>query len=234
MTMRRNVNGVRGRRLSLLRASGYCAVGLITLFQPSTARALDDDPVMRVEEDWELRLNDPGPDVDSPQFHSVMAAKGDMNSYYFQVNWNFREDDDFNSGGLQVTAWRGDTELAARTSRDDQLSTYAETVTWTQAMSTNGENLKFELLNGHSITWGSFGNSSDSRLQGGISLSNLNNYTASMSAQQSMISYGCNRVNLLRIKEVRYYNGDGDMIGQDTTPRVIYSGSGNGNSGSHD
>lgn len=43
---------------------------------------------MRIEEDWQLVLNDPRTAVTAPQFHTVMSPAASMNGLYFQVTWN--------------------------------------------------------------------------------------------------------------------------------------------------
>ena len=60
--------------------------------------------IMRVEEDWEVVLNEPGSDVNAPQFHTVMSPFGDLDSLYAQITWNYRELPDFEAGGLQIQA----------------------------------------------------------------------------------------------------------------------------------
>ena len=63
---------------------------------------------MRVEEDWEVVLNDPGEDIDAPQFHTIISPFANLDSFHLQVCWNYRETPEFRPGGMQLIAWLGD------------------------------------------------------------------------------------------------------------------------------
>jgi hypothetical protein len=177
--------------------------------------------VTRVEEDWEVVLNQPNLNVNAPQFHTVCSPYGTQGGLYLQVCWNYRDYSEFAPGGLQLITWLGDWCVGKKSFRGDQLSTFAETISWTQAIQTNGSLLTFEILNGHSQTWGDFGGSEIS-LSGPVEVSHLNGYRTDFSVDNSWISYGANRVNLLRIKEVRKYDANGNLISRDATPRIVF------------
>ncbi len=177
--------------------------------------------VMRVEQDWEVVLNEPGTDIDAPQFHTVISPFGNLDSFYLQVCWNYREEPDFVPGGMQLQAWQGEDPAGKKSYREDKLSTFAETITWTQTMQTNGSVLTLGIINGSSTTWGSFGGA-DTSLSGNVGVANLNGYSTDTSVYNSWISYGANRVNTLRITEVRRYDRDGKLISRDQTPRVVF------------
>ena len=188
----------------------------------STPIVADDaTDVFRVEEDWEVVLNEPDEDVDAPQFHTLMAPFANFEPFHFQISWNYRGEPEFIAGGMQVLAWYGEDCIGQKSYRDDKLSLSAETFSWTSVLQTSGCSLKFEVINGNSQTWGEFGGSETS-LSGPIYIPNLNFYSTDFSASNSWISYGSNRVDLLQIKEVRRYNRLGQMIARDTTPRVVY------------
>lgn len=192
-----------------------------------TARAGEQD-VMRVEQDWEVVLNEPDRDVDAPQFHTVISPYSDLDSFHLQISWNYRESELFSGGGMQLRAWCGEFPAGSKSYRDDKLSTTAETISWSQAMRIDGcGNLTFSVDNGSSITWGSFGGTDATSLTGQtgrVVLPNLNSYTTATSVENSWITYGANRVDEIRIKEVRRYNSEGVLLSRDTTPKVIYNG----------
>lgn len=219
MGMRGNEAGLRIKHRVLC----GCAALMALVGSPLGAALDDDNKVTRIEEDWELRVNEPGPDKDAPQFHTVMSPTSNINSIYFQIGWNYCDNPDYRAGGLQMRAWDGDNEVGAKVARSDQLSTNAETISWTQVLKINDSALTFEIKNGNSTTWGAFGGGSETRLSGYSSLSNLNSYSPQVSTRQSWITFGANRVSQLRMKEIRYYNSDGDLIARDTTSRTIYS-----------
>jgi hypothetical protein len=43
-----------------------------------------------------------------------------------------------------------------------------------------------------------------------------------VSQENSYITYGANRVELMRIREVRRYDSEGNLISRDQTPRIVY------------
>ena len=183
--------------------------------------ASEPDDVMRVEEDWEVVLNEPEAALNAPQFHTVCAPFSSLRCFYMQVCWNYRDQTEFAPGGMQLIAWLGDWCVGRRNYREDALSTAAETVTWTQAIDTDGSVLTFEIVNGSSQTWGDFGGA-ETRIAGQVDIANLNGYSTDFSVSNSWISYGANRVNLLWIKEDRRYDAAGNLLSRDQTPRVVF------------
>jgi hypothetical protein len=175
--------------------------------------------VMRVEEDWEVVLNEPSLDVDAPQLHTVISPFGHLDSLHAQITWNYRELPDFQCGGLQIQAWDAGNCLGKRSVDTSKLSAVAETVSWTQVLQTTGSRVSISVENGQSTTWGSFGGFG---LSGQYPLPDLNGYTTSVSEENSYITYGANRVELIRIKEVRRYDSEGNLISRDQTPRIVY------------
>jgi hypothetical protein len=224
MLKRRNLlpKSVRARRVRCRSLMILAAGSLLCMVSASTPIVADEpSDIIRIEEDWEVVLNEPNEDVDAPQFHTLMAPFAHFEPFHFQISWNYRGEPDFVSGGMQVLAWFGESCIGQKSYREDKLSICAETITWTSVLETNGCSLKFEVINGASQTWGAFGGSETS-LTGPIYIPNLNFYSTDFSAANSWISYGANRVDLLRIKEVRRYNQVGQLIARDTTPRVVY------------
>lgn len=177
--------------------------------------------IVRVDEEWEAVLTLPDADLNSPQFHTVMTPFGDTEPLHFQTCWNYREQPDFQSGGLQILAYRFDDLAGHKSFRDDLLSSSAESVTWTQSMRVSGSTLIFMVDNGSSNTWGAFGGA-ESRLTGLTPAPDFSMYSPDVSRDNSWISYGSNRVQLLRIVRVRYYDTKGDLVQVDETPRVVH------------
>lgn len=177
------------------------------------------DPVVRIEEDWELVLNEPNGSATSPQFHTIMSPNPDLESYYAQVTWNYRETPEFASGGIQLQSWIGDARLTRRTAEYGRLSTVAETITWTQVLELKAGALSFDVRDGQSTTWGPFGR--DLRLDDSSSLDSLDSYDSSVSVENSWISYGSNRVESLVIKRVRRIHASG-QVDTDNEPKVVF------------
>jgi hypothetical protein len=176
-----------------------------------------------VEEDWELVLNEPGDALTAPQFHTVLSPFGNTDSFLAQVTWNYREVPDFASGGLQIEAWNGETLVRDKSFGGSKLSTTAETIRWTQSLTTDGTNLSFIITNGDSTTWGTFGYPAQNmKVQGAANLPSLDSYSPDVSVSNSCITFGSNRVVALRIKEVRRYGSSG-LLSRDQTPRVVFA-----------
>ena len=189
---------------------------------PAGASEGDQPAVMRVEEDWRLSLNEPGDDVDAPQFYTAMSPHHHLDSAYAQVLWNYRELPEFEAGGLQVQGWLDEEDVDLREAGHGNLSQDAESVTWTQRLETDGNLVKFRIVQGHSSTWGSFGGDS-TEVNIAAPVANLNHYSPLTSKANSGVSYGSNRVSLLIITEVRYYGADGNLIWLDRQPVIVFT-----------
>lgn len=212
-----------GLRWSCVAAAGAWGLGFIGFASiPSTSAQLSEstEPVLRVEEDWQLNLNEPDDNVDSPQLHTIMTPYGDVDSYFAQVLWNYRETPNFVAGGVQLQSYRGEDMQSRRSLEFGQLSTRAESVRWTQALETDGMRLVFEVVDGESETWGSFGR--EMRISDDANLASLDEYSPDTSARESCVTYGGNRVDSLVITEVRYYGASG-LLWTDSSPRVVFS-----------
>jgi hypothetical protein len=197
-------------------AAGLAAGGLLG----AAPAAADVVQVVRVEEDWELYLNEPSDAMESPQFHTIMSPKSALPEIYFQATWNYRDAETYAPGGLQVQIIQGEEVMALKEIGNAPLSTVAETVKWTQEMELNGGSLKFTVKDGQSSSWGSFGGSS-MQLSVGSSLQTLNDYRVSVSMDNSWITYGSNRVNKLQIRRIRYYGSEG-LLHTDESPKVVF------------
>ncbi len=182
--------------------------------------AVADETVVRVEEDWTLVLNEPNNDVQAPQFHTLMAPGRDLGFFFFQVCWNYQELPEFQAGGMQLQSWDHEEPVSDHRVALDELSTAAETIRWTQVLETNGSVLSLEIVNGSSTSWGSFGGG-DMRSEGGVHAENLNQYSTDVSVDNSLITYGSNRVDSMIITEVRRYGPNG-LLSVDSTPKVVF------------
>ena len=199
------------------------AFGLLLMLpshQLLVAGAADGPTVYRVEEDWRLVLNEPGTDIDAPQFHTLMSPTAYGDQIYALVSWNYRELPDFAAGGLQLQGWAGDDCVDELSVGENSLSRDAETITWTQRLECTGGPLRFTVVNGQSLSWGMFGGWGITvSLDAGVN--SLANYSPTVSKDNSCVTFGSNRVNVLMITQVRRYYTDGSMS-TDTTPRIVF------------
>lgn len=211
---------VPGHGVGMMGRCPWRAAILVVLFLTTTTVAQFAEPVMWVEEDWELVLMEPDGDLLAPQFHTVMSPFNNLDSHYAQVTWNYWEVPQFAPGGFQVQGWDHGEVVRLKDLGSEKFNVNAETVTWTQALASMSGEMWFAILAGQSVTWGSFGGLG-TVIGGMTGVWDLNDYSPDVSVANSWVTYGANRVSSLKITEVRYYS-ETDLLYTDTTPRVVY------------
>lgn len=186
----------------------------------SVARA--DDPIVRVEEDWELQVKIPNNDVTAPQIITAFSPEGTLAGVHATFEINHIASVDFGSGGLHLSTWCGDTHLAvSHAGNYASMFTDGEVVTWTQIMEIKDDELIFKVRNGTSSTWGNFGSPGTLRLKLDSTLEDLSGYSPSVSTAKSEVSFAGNRVQMLKIQRVRYIRESGATT-TDSTERVVH------------
>ena len=171
-----------------------------------------------VEEDWELVLATPDPDVTSPQITTSMQLDSSVELPTMNFILNYRDTPAFAAGGVQVKMTAGGSTTAA-SKGSEQLQTPDETVTWTQRLSLNGGAVTFEVVSGKSTTWGDFGAGTLS-VGASTGVGSLAGYDPAVSVSKSSPTFGANRVARMTLLRVRYYR-DHMLLSTDATPRPI-------------
>ena len=139
----------------MLRAAVLCALGLLLLTGPVLAQSAN---VIAVEEDWELVLTEPDPEVVAPQVTCIMSPNNNLNDTYWSLEINHLTAPSFSPGGLHMHRWSGEWRQATFSRSDRAVITAAnDTITWTQSLRVANGRLTFEVQNGASGTWGNFG-----------------------------------------------------------------------------
>lgn len=198
-------------------------VALVAGVLVSSTRAIDlGASVKKVEEDWELVLNDPDTNVNAPQVTCVISPVNHTDGVYAALELNHGTLPEYTAGGLQLQVWNGEDWLTVRDHADTSLQNSGEVVTWTRRMWLNDGKLTFRVLNGNSTSWGTFGDNENIKLSISSSLSNLNLYSPDVSKANSGVGFGAQRVQSLVLKRVRYYDGSGNLLLEDPTPRVVH------------
>lgn len=196
-----------------------CALSL-ALFSASTA-ATESQPIIRVEEDWELIVGAPDANSTTPQVTCVISPTQADDGLHAAFELNHRSQPDFISGGLQLQVWNDEVLLGSNSPTPTAvLSGAGEVVRWTQAMEVVAGGLRFEITNGSSATWGNFGGD----LQASIAtdIANFDAYAPTTSAEHSGIGYGEEQVVKLSLKRVRLTFQDGSVV-EDATERIVHS-----------
>src|SRR5262245_44510338 len=154
------------------------ALGIVLM----AAAAAPAQDIVRVEEDWELVLGEPDPNVCAPQILTVMSPFNDIRDTYFTMEINHRSMPYWTPGGLTIHQWCGEWRMQSYDRADRSvMNTSGETVTWTQALYCNWGQLNFEIKNGMSSTWGPFGYSGMFKVHTNWGVNNINSYTPDVS-----------------------------------------------------
>lgn len=177
--------------------------------------------VVRVEEDWQLVVNQPDADLNGPQVTCIISpASVDLAYCAFDVNYNTQPN--YSAGGLQMHLWNPDQPIVVGSfPATGTLQQANETVTWTQSMSISQGVLSFAVKNGQSATWGSFDNSAQPLLAA-TTATDLNGYDPNVSLTNSGVCFASNLVTSLTLNAVRWYAADGTLIAQTTTPQTVH------------
>ncbi|MEX2286783.1 MAG: hypothetical protein WD648_06815 [Planctomycetaceae bacterium] len=186
------------------------------------AAADGSEPIVRVEEDWKVEVNVPNPDDHAPQIVNSISPNGSLDGLHAVFELNHSTLPDYTAGGMQLQTWVGETNLEYKNSPGSGLLHHDdETVTYTLSMSVNGGSLTFEVVNGHSDTWGKFGGLGYLKSSVSTDLSNLNSYDSNTSVNKSRVGYASHRVKKFARTKVRLYSADG-LVSTDETERVVH------------
>lgn len=175
---------------------------------PMPASAVE---IVEIEEHWQLSVGGPDRDRSAPQVTMTMSPQSNLNADFFVVTLNHWSHPQFQSGGIQAQLWCGDDcQTATASEVQNALNHSDETVTWVQRLSLADGVLTFEVVDGSSTTWGTFGNSDKLKLTTQTSLTQLNDYRPAISLGESGISYAGNRVSSLVLTKLRWKTAEGD------------------------
>jgi len=195
---------------------------LFMLFISVGGRCLAQDVVVRVEEDWKMVLGEPEPQSVAPQVTCVISPFNNVDSWYAAFTLNYRGLPNFSPGGLQLQVWDNEMSLLVKDFPDTSvLSQTGETVTWPQSMELKGGWLTFGIPNGRSATWGNFGDQDVLKAGVNTTLSNLNNYSPTVSVKNSGIGFASNRVKSLVLVQIRLTLSTGDIL-VDKAQKIVY------------
>lgn len=193
---------------------------------PVSGATVED--VLRIDEDWELVVKEPDPNVAAPQIQTVMSPLQSLNGFFICFLVNHRNNPESAVGGLEVQFWYGESLLGAVRLEREELQVSNETVTWTQRLMVKGIGsspyLCFRVVDGQSASWGSFGGSEPLHMNINTTHTNLSGYSSSFSIANSGVFFSSNRVARLVLKAVRGYSAAGDLLFEETTPVVVYDG----------
>lgn len=218
------------RRISHLAAAlshrSFALIGLpafLAAISFASSAAADDADVIRVEEDWRIEIGTPSPSEHAPQILTVMSPLGDIEGPHVIFELNHSTFPNFEAGGTQLQKWFHETNLGYRNfPNNNRLEIIDEDIEFTSRMEITDGDLIFEIRDGASQTWNSFGGQGYLKTQFNfLPVTNLNAYRPEVSTENSRIGFASHRVRKLVLKEVRYYSSEG-LVNRDETDRVVH------------
>jgi len=174
------------------------------------ARA-ESSKVVSVEEHWELQLSHPDEANSAPQTTMVMSPTGDISETHFLFTLNHSTAPDYQPGGMQVQVWDGEALTSHKTGNvSAALQNSDEYVHWTQRISLHDGNLTFQVVDGQSETWPTFGGD-DLSISVPSSLNTLHGYRPGVSLGESQVGFAENRVASLTLVKLVWVTEDGQV-----------------------
>lgn len=174
-----------------------------------TAPASD---VVYIEEHWQLTVGGPEIDRCAPQVSLVMSPNGNMDGTHFVFLLNHSTFPDFIPGGMQMQQWNGDSIVTtANSNRTDLLSYDNETIRWVQKLRIHDGRVVFDVDDGESQSWGSFGNGDGLIMWTSAQMTRLNDYRPAISIEESGITFAGNRVSSLVLTKLVWKTADGEV-----------------------
>lgn len=179
-------------------------------------------PIFRVEEDWEILIEDPDPNLDIPQIVTVFGPSDAAFGTHTVFELNHGTLPDFGEGGMQLQVWWQDALVGYRRQRSPtELYVSNEVIRFTTVTALKNHILEMAVINGVSETFGEFGNTGGLTLQLYSSRDNLNPYDPENSIRYSRVTFGANRVRYFKRAAIRFYAEDGLYL-SDTTPQYVH------------
>ncbi|WP_442507567.1 hypothetical protein SH528x_006496 [Novipirellula sp. SH528] len=171
-----------------------------------------DVAIFKIEEDWEMVINEPDANNHAPQV-TFFTTPTDDQSRYFQLQLNHAVDAEFSGGGFHVAAVENDHILdEARSETRAALSSDGDHVRWTSILASVNDQMLFAIKNGHASQWGDFGGPDFLVRMNSDASIGLSQYHPQHSLDAVDIGFGANRVASITLLEVRVFYVDGTMV----------------------
>ncbi|MFG0263427.1 MAG: hypothetical protein ACF788_13630 [Novipirellula sp. JB048] len=189
-------------------------IGGIFIWTAAPGRSADAEEatILKIEEDWEMSVNEPNPASHAPQVTFFTTPTEDPDRY-FQVQFNHAVDTHFSGGGFNVAAVEHERVVdSARSETRAALVVDGGRIRWTHVLADAQGELLFAIKEGHAEEWGEFGGrellvrlSSDAAV-------GLSQYHPQKSLDGVDIGLGANRVASITLLEVRVFYDDGRVV----------------------
>ena len=188
-------------RRQFLSTSTAFALGAMFASRPSQCLATSGN-VIRVEEDWEIKIETAVPDRNTPEMVTSIGPVADDSEAVVSLLINHATYPSYNSGGVQLQVWRNDQLLGiSNFAQSKQLATANEVIRFTLVMALEGGKLRYQVIDGTSSTFGTFAGDG---IDASTSLTSLSGYSPKDSIRRSVVSVGGNRLAKYQINQIRY------------------------------
>lgn len=206
---------------SLLVQLSRWLVAAVTYLTASTVVA-DDLPIIKVEEDWRVEVGTPALEDHAPQIVTVLSPVGNLEREHAVFELNHTTYPEYFPGGMQLQGWRGEwLSCFGSTPHQQRLTQADEVITFTSSMKIEDDSLEFQIKNGVSQTWSTFGGNGYLKVRHNTTLNDLSAYSPAVSAANSRVAFASHRVKKLVLSKVRYYSQEG-LVATDDTPRIVH------------
>jgi hypothetical protein len=165
-----------------------------------------------IEEHWELSVGEPDAASSAPQVCMVTSPTGHLDGHFFLFTLNHHSVPGWVPGGHQVQLWNGEELVDAKVGPTEAtLSQTDDVIRWVQRTDLQDGQLVFEIRNGTSQSWGTFGGQGHLKLAVDTDQENLNGYRPAISIEQSGVSFAGNRVRSLTLQKLRWFDSNGNV-----------------------
>lgn len=181
-------------------------LSLLVLAALVVAPGLTSAQTVRVEQDWEITISSPDATTNSPQI-SLWIKPDPAVDFGGLLQINFRDHPSYSPGGVQLQAWDGASKCAEKTLSTATFGTKGEKITVTVFMETKGGTFTYGIVQGKSPSFGE--TKSPIFVSLSTTLTSFPNYSTQDTVDNTKIMLGDNRVQGMKINQVRTYDPKG-------------------------
>jgi hypothetical protein len=172
----------------------------------------------RVEVDWEIVITEPDAAGVNPQISLIMANREELTGDFaeFRINPSYGN----YIGGIKVDTWRGPHELDETMHfQRPPLGTANDKISFTTVAEAFAGRTHYGVENVNSDSWGNIDNSEFGMVT--TSGAGVIQFDINLTLAESEVEYGHNRVDYVKVKEIRYYM-NGNLARRDRTGYFIF------------
>jgi hypothetical protein len=176
-----------------------------------------------IEEDWEVVIGTPDPDAHAPQIITAMSSTDRLEDVHALFELNHATLPVYQAGGMSMQIWSSETNLDYWVHPlQGALRIENEVIRYKMTMKVSNGQIRFEVKNGQSSTWGNnWGIGGFYRIVP-TSQTAFTLYSPETSVKFSRVAFAKHRVKKFSLKASRVYGPNGQLISEDNTERVVH------------